>query len=127
MSTNIKFKAYEKNLNQIINVDSIDFERKLINMNSAWRMFNEIELMIGSGINDIHGNEIFSGHIIMRANASNKDGEPLHELFNVTFENGRFMVSNGNVKGCLHTEVVGYEVTNEIIGCIYDEKSSDDQ
>lgn len=41
----IKFRAWEKNTKQVIPVLNIDFEKKMINTESAWRFFTEVELM----------------------------------------------------------------------------------
>jgi len=60
----IKFRAWEKNLKQIISVNDINFESKMINTCSAWRTFDEIELMQSIGFADINGIEIFTGDII---------------------------------------------------------------
>lgn len=41
----IKFRAYEKNLNEIIPVHNIDFKDRIINKDIAYRTFDEVELM----------------------------------------------------------------------------------
>lgn len=64
MMREIKFRAWEKNLKEIIPVNNINFERELINAESAWRMFNEIELMQFTGLTDKNDVEIYEGDIL---------------------------------------------------------------
>ncbi|MBN6886223.1 putative phage protein (TIGR01671 family) [Cytobacillus horneckiae] len=62
----IKFRAWENNLKEIIPVHSIDFEKKIINSESAWRFFNEIKLMQYTGLKDKNGKEIYEGDVVKR-------------------------------------------------------------
>lgn len=64
MSREIKFVAFDNNLKEIIPVDSIDFEKKIINKNGIWRFFDEVELMQDTGIRDKHDKKIYEGYII---------------------------------------------------------------
>ncbi|WP_066316848.1 YopX family protein [Bacillus sp. FJAT-29814] len=71
MSREIKFRAWEKNLKEMIPVHEINFENRMINIKSAWRLFDEIELMQFTGLKDSavceefpEGIEIFESDIL---------------------------------------------------------------
>ena len=64
-----KFRAWEKNMNEMIPVDSIDFVHKTINIDSAWRTFNEIILMRSTDLFDKSGVEIFEGDVVVVLNS----------------------------------------------------------
>ena len=60
----IKYKAFEKNLKEIIPVHDIDFEKKMINTSSLWRFFDEIELIQYINYKDLNEKELYESDII---------------------------------------------------------------
>lgn len=60
----IKFKAWDKNLKEIIPVHNIDFQNKMVNVNSVCRLFDEVELMQFTGFHDKNNREIYDGDIV---------------------------------------------------------------
>ena len=59
-----KYKAFEKNLKEIIPVYNIDFEKKMINTGLLWRFFDEIELIQYINYKDLNEEELYESDII---------------------------------------------------------------
>lgn len=77
----IKFRAWEKELKEMVHVDDISFQWRQINTASAWRHYDEVELMQYTGVKDKNGVEIYEGDVY-------EDGDSKRHV--VTFENGGF-------------------------------------
>jgi uncharacterized phage protein (TIGR01671 family) len=87
MMRNYKFRAWEKYLEEIIPVHDIDFDRKMINTNSAWRMFNEVVLIQFTGLYDCSGKEIFESDLV-NDNVGIGLVEFLNGAYRVNYRNG---------------------------------------
>lgn len=65
-----KFRAFIKETEHIVDVETIHFELGVVKVNSIeLYQFEDIILMQSTGIYDKHGVEIFDGHIIQQVNA----------------------------------------------------------
>jgi len=109
----VEFRAWEKNLKEMIEVNDINFKREVINSNDIWRFFDEIELMQYTGIKDKNGKKIYEGDIIK---------SKLGTIGNIHYKNGAFVMSNENSNVYLLYDLAiedGSLVYWEVIGNIY--------
>jgi len=83
----ILFRAWSKTDKQIIPVWEIGFKRGIINSGSAWRTFEEIELM--QYIQTINGFEIYVGDIVMAYKYGDKETKPI--IRNIEKRKGTYM------------------------------------
>lgn len=109
----MKFRAWEKNLKEIILVDNIDFEKKMINTDSAWRLFDEVELMQYTGLKDKNDKEIYEGDIVLY----DRNVHPSIDKLHYVVEWG----TNGYVLNGYHNDFdnFGSEML-EVVGNIYE-------
>jgi uncharacterized phage protein (TIGR01671 family) len=126
----IKFRAWEKNLKEIIPVDSISFGSRMINTNSAWRFFDEIELMQYTGLEDKNGKEIYEGDIVSTESYETammkhwgKDFESKQKHYGIRYERASFRLYD--LKTDLWIAVLDHHVMSkveslEVIGNIYE-------
>lgn len=120
MGRQYKFRAWEKKLKEMITVSTIDFRKGMINTDSLWRYFHEVELMQYTGLTDKNGREIYEGDILRLLNSD--------VLCEVVYETPSFCrrwlnpkVSNVRgveIESMAHNTHVAYEV----IGNIYEHK-----
>lgn len=77
-----KFRAWEKKLKEMFFVVDIDFVSKMVNSKSAWRFFNEVEMMQFTGLLDSNKNEIHEGDILRF---------DYEDIYKIKDESGKFL------------------------------------
>lgn len=109
----IKFKAYLKTENKILNVLRVDFQHDEVLLEDLQEYaFSEVCLMQFTGLCDKHGNEIYEGDILnMRNRYLKKDNQVFKNTGEVYFEKGVFRCDQ---------IPLAYLDELEIIGNIYD-------
>mgnify|MGYP003289659809 CR=1 FL=1 len=127
---NFKFRAYLKQLNKMVEVDTIDFTGEYILYKGQTEekvfRFKDVELMISIGLVDKNGKEIFEGDIIDIHQTVNGQN-----LFIITMnENNKIVPTylwgskyQYNVEELLDMNVSWYEEKEiEVVGNIYENK-----
>lgn len=60
-----KFRAWYINEKCLAPVNDINFEKGIVNEHDVWRFFNEVILMMSTGLRDRKGAEIFEGDVVV--------------------------------------------------------------
>jgi uncharacterized phage protein (TIGR01671 family) len=114
----IKFRAWEKSLKQMIAVDGIDFKNGMINTGTAWRMFDEVELMQFINYKDKNGKEVYEGDIVNCV----YDGELNRYVVVFDLSELDFKATNGKEKYGKNFQYLLCCEEVEVMGNIYEDK-----
>ena len=111
----IKFRAWIKELNEIREVEYINFLKKMISYPNKFcenyyfnADFDEIELMEYTGLEDMKGKEIYEGDILFESSSK--------EYYKVVFENGSFRAEVDEYS----LDLEDYANICEVVGNIYE-------
>jgi uncharacterized phage protein (TIGR01671 family) len=108
----LKFRAWEKSLKEMIPVHSIDFQTKMINARGAWRWLHEVELMQYIGLHDKNGKDGYEGDVIREPDSGS--------MGVIVYCDGQFTIDWKLNKG-FYNNILKYHLPNsEIIGNIYE-------
>jgi uncharacterized phage protein (TIGR01671 family) len=125
----VKFRAWEKNLEEIIPVHNIDFDRRMINTDSAWRMFDEIELMQWTELYDKNGKEIYEYDLVKGESYStamlNLWGEKVEEkseLYCIKYHEGSFKLFDNKDRwvAVLNHHLISKPEKFQVIGNVFE-------
>ena len=103
----------------MVTVSTIDFRKGMINTDSLWRYFHEVELMQFTGLTDVNGREIYEGDIVRQYPRSGYE----HIVTNgdigiVESSHGAYVIRNSHSG---RTHFLFYS-EQEVIGNIYQHK-----
>lgn len=130
----LKFRAWDKTLNEMRDVLSIDFEVKGVDisdlndpkMRTILRSFDDVVLMQFTGLLDKNGKEIFEGDIVKGSFIEDNYYKiPIEGI--VSFFNGSFCVSNPYAKEgfiCILENERHSKFEIEVTGNIYERTES---
>lgn len=115
MNREIKFRAWIKEVDEIREVEYINFWKKKISYPNKFCKeyylnadFDEIELMQYTGLKDMKGKEIYEGDILFESFSE--------EYFKVVFENGSFRAEVDEYS----LDLEDYAHICEVVGNIYE-------
>ena len=98
---NLKYRAWDKELQTMLDVSLIDFKKRVL-VGEHWRFgetnfmsFDEIELMQSTGRKDISENEIFAGDILKITDKDKNKGSWL-EIVSYDEEKAMFVIEEVN-------------------------------
>lgn len=113
-----KFRAWDKGLESMIPVEMIDFEYEMINVNAAWRTFEEIELMQSTGLKDKNDVEIFEGDVLLHTSSSVNYSDTYWHSYVQAYrmDNGVFRIKGKHI---YDTDLMSARSRIEVVGNIY--------